>query len=429
MGLLSALRILYLDLNSLSSLPTEIGMLSHLRDMTLNGNPLRILPSEIGKLSSLTNLDIQDCSLGGTIPTTIGAIGSGMIRLDMHGNALSQSIPTELGNLVGLTTLYTYNNRLKGGLPTELARLVQLNFCQLAPQLSTSFSCGSSPNSRCFDEVSECASNSSSSGGSNSSTASAPNMDGATIGGAVGGIAAGVVIIALLVWRLRKAWRSQHSYATTTPVVRHGLAALTPLVPLHRQRPHQPQLAPPQPPQQLQPHLPPLQSQPQTTPPFVSAAYDVFLSHDWGIANCNHEKVLLVSAELQRRGLRVWVDHEQLQGGARILNAMASGIDASRLVIVLVTKNYVDKVRGQREDDNCQLEFHYACRTKSGAMIPVVMEPTMRDPSQWPGAVGMALCDVLYVDFSDFDSQRSSAERALLVDELEFEIVRHVQSL
>lgn len=60
------------------------------------------------------------------------------------------------------------------------------------------------------------------------------------------------------------------------------------------------------------------------------------------------------------------------------------------------------KVGGDNMTDNCLLEFNYALRRKKpDCMIPVVMEPDLRNTSSWFGPVGMALGGNLYIDFSD----------------------------
>lgn len=130
---------------------------------------------------------------------------------------------------------------------------------------------------------------------------------------------------------------------------------------------------------------------------------DCFLSHDWGIDSMgrdNHQRVGLVNAGLRAKGIIPWYDAEQMQGN--IVSTMCNGIDKTRFVIVFVTSNYMSKVSGENMTDNCLLEFNYALRRKRPeCMISVVMEPTLRNTSDWFGPVGMALGGNLYIDFSD----------------------------
>ena len=55
----------------------------------------------------------------------------------------------------------------------------------------------------------------------------------------------------------------------------------------------------------------------------------------------------------------------------------------------------MEKVNGtgpNGSDDNCKLEFDYACLRKGTAnMIAVVMEPSMRSTKGWVGVVGGVL--------------------------------------
>ena len=131
-----------------------------------------------------------------------------------------------------------------------------------------------------------------------------------------------------------------------------------------------------------------------------SSKTDVFLTHDWGVGQFNHKRVSKINAALKQRGITTWFDDEQMEGDIKM--KMTSGIDQSRVVVTFITSRYMRKVAGSNAEDNCRLEFGYACRRKTGArMLPVVMEPEMRDTSQWEGQVGLVLGGSLYVDISD----------------------------
>ena len=59
--------------------------------------------------------------------------------------------------------------------------------------------------------------------------------------------------------------------------------------------------------------------------------------------------------------------------------------------------------------DNCKKEFKYSVRRHSEAkMVPVIMEPDMKDSSRWSGPVAMELGGTLWVDMSDTDFDRTS---------------------
>ena len=129
---------------------------------------------------------------------------------------------------------------------------------------------------------------------------------------------------------------------------------------------------------------------------------DVFLTHDWGVNQFNHKRVSKINKALQSRGITTWFDDEQMEGD--IKSKMTTGIDQSRVVITFITSRYMKKVAGSNAEDNCRLEFGYACRRKTGArMLPIVMEAEIRDTSQWEGQVGLVLGGSLYVDLADED--------------------------
>ena len=134
-----------------------------------------------------------------------------------------------------------------------------------------------------------------------------------------------------------------------------------------------------------------------------SVKTDVFLTHDWGINQFNHKRVAKVNVALKSRGITTWFDDEQMEGD--IKSKMCSGIDHSRVLIAFITKRYMSKVGGNNAEDNCRLEFGYGARRKTAArMLPVVMEPEMRDTSQWEGQVGLVLGGSLYVDLATEDN-------------------------
>ena len=100
----------------------------------------------------------------------------------------------------------------------------------------------------------------------------------------------------------------------------------------------------------------------------------------------NHERVKRIFNAMKQRGLSLWFDEEYMRGD--IDEAMCKGIDDSDLVIIFITKRYMDKVSGGNEMDNCKKEFNYAKQQKGPSrMLAVVMEPQCRDTRTWPGQV------------------------------------------
>jgi hypothetical protein len=130
---------------------------------------------------------------------------------------------------------------------------------------------------------------------------------------------------------------------------------------------------------------------------------DIFLSHNWGkdeLGRDNHDRVKRISQFLTGKGLVTWFDEDRMTGN--IADKMTQGIEHTICVAVFVTKTYFDKVAQPDERDNCKFEFQYA-RKRCGAqrMIPVVMEPSMKDTRCWTGQAGATLGNLLCVDMSD----------------------------
>jgi hypothetical protein len=59
---------------------------------------------------------------------------------------------------------------------------------------------------------------------------------------------------------------------------------------------------------------------------------------------------------------------QQMSGN--IKKQMTNGIDNASCVVVFITKRYVSKVASNEAEDNCQLEFNYACMRKSAIPRP-----------------------------------------------------------
>jgi hypothetical protein len=63
-----------------------------------------------------------------------------------------------------------------------------------------------------------------------------------------------------------------------------------------------------------------------------------------------------------------------------ILQRMAEGIERSAVVLICVTRKYMEKVKVDGSN-NCKLEFEYAYNKRTPlCMLPVVMEESMTDP-------------------------------------------------
>ncbi len=94
--------------------------------LIFHGNNLTgTIPSELGNLSSLTSLHLDGNSMTGTIPKELGNL-SNLSELDLADNNLTGTIPSELGNLSSLTWLDLGGNALTGTIPSELGNLSSL---------------------------------------------------------------------------------------------------------------------------------------------------------------------------------------------------------------------------------------------------------------------------------------------------------------
>jgi hypothetical protein len=102
--------------------------------------------------------------------------------------------------------------------------------------------------------------------------------------------------------------------------------------------------------------------------------YDVFISHAWDEddeGRDNHARAKRLNEGLQKLKVKTWFDDEQMQGN--ILQRMAEGIKRSAVVLICVTRKYMEKV--DQNTGNCKLEFNYAYKKRTPlCMLPVVME-------------------------------------------------------
>ena len=83
------------------------------------------IPSEIGNLTNLERLVLNDNQLTGSIPSEIGNL-TNLIWLILDVNELTGSIPSEIGNLTNLTRLFLGDNQLTGSIPPEIGNLTNL---------------------------------------------------------------------------------------------------------------------------------------------------------------------------------------------------------------------------------------------------------------------------------------------------------------
>ena len=106
-----------------------------------------------------------------------------------------------------------------------------------------------------------------------------------------------------------------------------------------------------------------------------------------------------INDAIQKRGIVTWFDEERMRGETR--QQMVEGIENSDVIVVFITDTYRTKINQIDGRDNCKFEFGHAFEQKGPSlMIPVVMEPDMRNARDWTGVLGAALSTHLYIDFS-----------------------------
>lgn len=140
----------------------------------------------------------------------------------------------------------------------------------------------------------------------------------------------------------------------------------------------------------------------------TTTAVRVFASHEWGAEGETHRRVARIVDVLRQAGVNVWFDETHMKGN--ILNAMCRGIDQSDLVLVFVTKRYLEKVETGGDDDNVRREFMYAATIKK-PMLAIKLDHDC--PKHWKGPVGMLLGSSLYVSLCDV---HDTAEGDISVD-------------
>jgi CRP-like cAMP-binding protein len=93
--------------------------------------------------------------------------------------------------------------------------------------------------------------------------------------------------------------------------------------------------------------------------------FDVFISHAWDkdeLDRSVHKRAQVLAEQLSKRGIKPWIDGDQMSPGD-INVQMTRGVDDSSVMLVLVTRAYIDKVAGRGKkgaDESCKQEFDCA---------------------------------------------------------------------
>jgi len=118
--------------------------------------------------------------------------------------------------------------------------------------------------------------------------------------------------------------------------------------------------------------------------------WDVMLSYQW-----DHQKqVKDIKKELEKSGLTVWMDLEQMQGGMN--ERMAEAIAFSRIIVVCLSEKYA-------VSKNCKKEYTYADQCDR-EIIPVKMQSAFNVPRGT--ALDLLMGDKLWYDMEkDFNKK------------------------
>lgn len=135
-----SLAVLNLVQNALSGeFPAFLANLTGLRELQLAYNPFAPSPLPADMLVNLANLRVlfvANCSLTGTIPSSIGKLKN-LVNLDLSVNSLSGEIPPSIGNLTSLEQIELFSNQLSGAIPVGLGGLKKLHSLDISMNLLT----------------------------------------------------------------------------------------------------------------------------------------------------------------------------------------------------------------------------------------------------------------------------------------------------
>ncbi|XP_026393524.1 probable LRR receptor-like serine/threonine-protein kinase At2g16250 isoform X2 [Papaver somniferum] len=124
---LSSLRVLDLQFCSITgSIPASLGNLGNLTILNLSGNNLNgIIPTSLGQLSSLSVFDLSRNSFTGFIPASFQSIEN-LTVFDISSNSITGPIPPSLGTFRSLRVLNLSRNGFSSSIPAQLGDLSSL---------------------------------------------------------------------------------------------------------------------------------------------------------------------------------------------------------------------------------------------------------------------------------------------------------------
>jgi len=142
--------------------------------------------------------------------------------------------------------------------------------------------------------------------------------------------------------------------------------------------------------------------------------YDVFISHTLDKDDAgrdNHARTKRLKDSLERLGVAACFGEEHSQGNN--LQRKAKCIEDSAVILICVTRQYMERV-AENASNNCRLEFEHALHKRDTLnMLPIIMEESMINNSQWHGSLSMILgqcrCQTLTSDVNFEDSVKDIA--------------------
>ena len=82
------------------------------------------IPTELGDLVEVTSLDLKSNRLSGPTPTELGKLVKMASNFLLYSNQLTSTLPTELGRLVNFNSKFElYENLLCGAVPSEMSAM------------------------------------------------------------------------------------------------------------------------------------------------------------------------------------------------------------------------------------------------------------------------------------------------------------------
>ncbi|KAL6129334.1 hypothetical protein ACLB2K_072685 [Fragaria x ananassa] len=132
-GKLRSLGRLLLNNNKLSGdIPSSLGNLTEVFILDLQGNALQgIIPPSLGRCQKLLQLQLSQNNLSGVLTPQVWSLSSLALGLNLSHNHLTGSLPMEVGNLKGLSSLDLSDNMLSGEFPTSIGKCRSLEVLHL----------------------------------------------------------------------------------------------------------------------------------------------------------------------------------------------------------------------------------------------------------------------------------------------------------